>query len=48
VLVAQDMVGLCIPLLDNVCIDSLSIDLTRPILDASARSIGILAEKIQE
>ncbi|KAI8887472.1 DNA repair helicase [Backusella circina FSU 941] len=34
--------------IDNVCIDSLSIDLTRPILDASARSIGILADKIEE
>ncbi|RCH91594.1 DNA-dependent ATPase of the nucleotide excision repair factor 4 complex, partial [Rhizopus azygosporus] len=34
--------------IDNVCIESLSIDLTRPMLDASARSIGILSEKIEE
>ncbi|KAI8647509.1 hypothetical protein BD408DRAFT_408059 [Parasitella parasitica] len=34
--------------IDNVCIESLSIDLTRPMLDASARSVGILADKIEE
>ncbi|KAI8069763.1 uncharacterized protein B0P05DRAFT_550773 [Gilbertella persicaria] len=34
--------------IDNVCIESLSIDLTRPILDASARSVGVLADKIEE
>lgn len=34
--------------IDNVCIESLSIDLTRPMLDASSRSIGILSEKIEE
>ncbi|KAG0181117.1 DNA-dependent ATPase of the nucleotide excision repair factor 4 complex [Apophysomyces sp. BC1034] len=34
--------------IDNVCIESLSIDLTRPTLDASARSITMLAEKIEE
>lgn len=34
--------------IDNVCIDSLSIDLTRPMLDASARSVGVLADKIEE
>lgn len=35
-------------LLDNVCIESLSIDLTKPNLDASARSIAKLSEKIDE
>lgn len=35
-------------LLDNVCIESLSIDLTRPVLDASARSVALLAERIEE
>lgn len=34
--------------IDNVCIESLSIDLTRPMLDASSRSVGLLAEKIEE
>ncbi len=34
--------------IDNVCIESLSIDLTRPMLDASARSITVLSEKIEE
>ena len=34
--------------LDNVCIESLSIDLTRPMLDSAARSVGKLAEKIDE
>lgn len=33
---------------DNVCIESLSIDLTRPMLDAAARSVGRLGEKIKE
>lgn len=33
---------------DNVCIESLSIDITRPILDSGARSIGLLAERIEE
>ncbi|KAJ3195239.1 hypothetical protein HK101_000768 [Irineochytrium annulatum] len=33
---------------DNVCTESLSIDLTRPILDASARSIVALNNKILE
>jgi hypothetical protein len=34
--------------LDNVCIESLSIDLTRPMLDAAARSVDKLADKIDE
>ncbi|CAG8544274.1 23151_t:CDS:10 [Rhizophagus irregularis] len=34
--------------IDNVCIESLSIDLTKPNLDASARSIAKLSEKIDE
>lgn len=33
---------------DNVCIESLSIDLTRPMLDSAARSVGKLSEKIDE
>ncbi|KAI9350065.1 hypothetical protein DFJ73DRAFT_832998 [Zopfochytrium polystomum] len=33
--------------IDNVCTESLSIDLTRPLLDASSRSIGLLADKIE-
>ena len=35
-------------LIDNVCLESLSIDLTRPMLDSATRSIGRLGEKIQE
>ncbi|GLB34959.1 putative helical and beta-bridge domain containing protein [Lyophyllum shimeji] len=34
--------------IDNVCIESLSIDLTRPMLDSAARSVGRLGEKIEE
>ncbi|CAG8453984.1 8489_t:CDS:10 [Funneliformis caledonium] len=34
--------------IDNVCIESLSIDLTKPNLDAGARSIANLTEKIEE
>ncbi|KAM6500526.1 Protein of unknown function (DUF1227) domain containing protein [Amanita muscaria] len=34
--------------IDNVCLESLSIDLTRPMLDSAARSIGKLGERIQE
>ncbi|KAJ6630794.1 hypothetical protein B0H10DRAFT_2160184 [Mycena sp. CBHHK59/15] len=34
--------------IDNVCIESLSIDLTRPMLDSAGRSIGKLAEKIDD
>ena len=34
--------------LDNVCIESLSIDLTRPMLDSAARSVGKLGDKIEE
>lgn len=34
--------------LDNVCIESLSIDLTRPMLDSASRSIVKLGERIEE
>jgi DNA excision repair protein ERCC-2 len=34
--------------IDNVCTESLSIDLTRPMLDAGARSIQALAQKITD
>ncbi|KAJ3385983.1 DNA-dependent ATPase of the nucleotide excision repair factor 4 complex [Entophlyctis sp. JEL0112] len=34
--------------IDNVCTESLSVDITRPILDASTRSITALAEKIDD
>ncbi|KAF9246525.1 hypothetical protein BU15DRAFT_40365 [Melanogaster broomeanus] len=34
--------------IDNVCIESLSIDLTRPMLDSAARSVTKLNEKIEE
>ncbi|GAA5907041.1 TFIIH/NER complex ATP-dependent 5'-3' DNA helicase subunit RAD3 [Sporobolomyces salmoneus] len=34
--------------IDNVCIESLSIDLTRPMLDTAARSIDTLSAKIEE
>ena len=33
---------------DNVCLESLSIDLTRPMLDAASRSVTKLADKIDE
>lgn len=33
---------------DNVCLESLSIDLTRPMLDSAARSVVRLSEKIEE
>mgnify|MGYP001578272790 FL=1 len=33
---------------DNVCIESLSIDLTRPMLDAAGRSVDTLTQKIEE
>ena len=33
---------------DNVCIESLSIDLTRPMLDSAARSVTRLGDKIEE
>ena len=33
---------------DNVCIESLSIDLTRPMLDAAGRSVVKLSDKIDE
>ena len=34
--------------IDNVCIESLSIDLTRPMLDSAARSVTALNEKVEE
>ncbi|KAI6150772.1 hypothetical protein BKA82DRAFT_12318 [Pisolithus tinctorius] len=34
--------------IDNVCIESLSIDLTRPNLDSAARSVAKLGERIEE
>ncbi|CAE6440515.1 unnamed protein product [Rhizoctonia solani] len=34
--------------IDNVCIESLSIDLTRPMLEAAARSVTRLGEKIDK
>ncbi|KAF8559571.1 DNA repair helicase [Imleria badia] len=34
--------------IDNVCIESLSIDLTRPMLDSATRSVTKLGEKIEE
>ncbi|CCO28125.1 DNA excision repair protein ERCC-2 [Rhizoctonia solani AG-1 IB] len=34
--------------IDNVCIESLSIDLTRPMLEAATRSVTKLGEKIDE
>lgn len=35
-------------LVDNVCIESLSIDLTRPMLESATRSVTKLGEKIDE
>lgn len=35
-------------LIDNVCIESLSVDLTRPMLESAARSVTKLGEKIEE
>lgn len=34
--------------LDNVCIESLSIDMTRPMLDSAARSVTRLGDQIEE
>ncbi|KAF8323397.1 DNA repair helicase [Clavulina sp. PMI_390] len=34
--------------IDNVCIESLSIDLTRPMLDAATRSVAKLGDRIEE
>ncbi|KIY44459.1 DNA repair helicase [Fistulina hepatica ATCC 64428] len=34
--------------IDNVCIESMSIDLTRPMLDSASRSVVKLADKIEE
>ena len=33
---------------DNVCIESLSIDLTRPMLDSAVRSVSRLGDRIDE
>lgn len=35
-------------IIDNVCLESLSIDLTRPMLDSAARSVNRLGDKIDE
>ena len=35
-------------LADNVCIESLSIDLTRPMLESATRSVTKLGDKIDE
>lgn len=35
-------------MVDNVCIESLSIDLTRPMLESAARSVNKIADKIEE
>ncbi|KAL8293136.1 hypothetical protein RQP46_000830 [Phenoliferia psychrophenolica] len=34
--------------IDNVCIESLSIDLTRPMLDAASRSVEALTKKVED
>lgn len=34
--------------IDNVCIESLSIDLTRPMLDTAYRNVNALAEKVEQ
>ncbi|WVR03935.1 hypothetical protein IAU60_000934 [Kwoniella sp. DSM 27419] len=34
--------------IDNVCIESLSIDLTRPMLDSAARSVNKISDKIED
>lgn len=34
--------------IDNVCIESLSIDLTRPMLESAARSVNKIGDKIEE
>ena len=34
--------------IDNVCIESLSIDLTRPMLDLASKSVQALSDKIVE
>ncbi|KDQ60828.1 hypothetical protein JAAARDRAFT_31813 [Jaapia argillacea MUCL 33604] len=34
--------------IDNVCIESLSVDLTRPMLESASRSVHKLSEKIEE
>lgn len=40
--------GIRAHILDNVCIESLSIDLTRPMLESAARSVNKIADKIEE
>ncbi|KAJ3014416.1 DNA-dependent ATPase of the nucleotide excision repair factor 4 complex [Thoreauomyces humboldtii] len=53
-LVSKEMAKDCIVVfdeahnIDNVCTEALSMDITRPMLDASARSITALATKIDE
>jgi len=34
--------------IDNVCIEAMSVQISRPILDASTRSLGALASKVEE
>lgn len=34
--------------LDNVCIESLSIDLTRPMLESAARSVNKIGDRVEE
>lgn len=34
--------------IDNVCIESLSIDLTRPMLESAARSVNKIGDKVEE
>jgi len=33
---------------DNVCIESLSVDLTRPMLESAARSVNKIGDRIEE
>lgn len=35
-------------MVDNVCIESLSVDLTRPMLESAARSVNKIGDKIEE
>jgi DNA excision repair protein ERCC-2 len=34
--------------IDNVCIESLSIDLTRPMLESAARSVNKIGDRVEE
>lgn len=46
--VCNSFTKLLVRYLDNVCIESLSIDLTRPMLDSAGRSAVRLGDKIEE